>query len=176
MKNDLYGGEFPGFFFHLLFSGLDLKIAQSQKCTVKVDKKSSKAFQPEDKEGGPVGWKMLRGMLFFSFCSSALYLRQALVKKRYSYSGGSRESTHNSKRKTSLTRRTENRYLYDAESITVSTRNGLSYRKCMNSTGGQNPGFLVSVPKKEALGNHKVWEKSWRRGKWRDTLNLCMTL
>ena len=78
--------------------------------------------------------------------------------------------------KTSLTRRTENRYLYDAESITVSTRNGLSYRKCMNSTGGQNPGFLVSVPKKEALGNHKVWEKSWRRGKWRDTLNLCMTL
>ena len=49
----------------------------------------------------------------FSFCSSALYLRQTLVKKRHSYTGGSRESTHNSKRKTSLTRRTENRYLYD---------------------------------------------------------------
>ena len=118
---------------------------------------------------------MLWGMLFFSFCSSALYLRQALVKKRYSYSGGNRESTHNSKRKTSLTRRTENRYLYDAESITVSTRNGL-LQKVYDSTGGQNPGFLVSIPKKEAPGNHKVWEKSWRRGKWRDTLNLCMTL
>lgn len=122
-------------FFFFLFSSLIFRLRLEDTSITEMysesGQKSSKAFQPEDKEGGPVGWKMLRGMLFFSFCSSALYLRQALVKKRYSYSGGSRESTHNSKRKTSLTRRTENRYLYDAESITVSTRNGLSYRKCM---------------------------------------------
>lgn len=52
-------------------------------------------------------------------------------------------------RKTSLTRRTDNRYLLIQKVFTVSTRNGLNYRKYMIAQGGQNPDFLVSVPKKE---------------------------
>lgn len=113
LKNDLHGGEFPVFgSFFISYFRLRLEDSSVTEMYSECGQKSSKSSQVEDKEGGPVGWKMLRGMLFLIFLFAlALYLRQTLVKKRHSYNGGSRESTHNSERKTSLTRRTENRYL-----------------------------------------------------------------
>lgn len=53
------------FFSHLLFLGLDLKIAQSQKHTVSMNTKSSKTFWPQDKEGGPCGMENVEGNSLF---------------------------------------------------------------------------------------------------------------